>query len=563
VAQLEDALSMSNPAGSSRRSVARIGRVVVGTLVAVLAGPPLAGAAATAQPGWSSAVSLIRCASVAAPHVVFPAADPFHSSGQGAILWTGDPADCASSGGAGVGLAEFEPDHTLGAPEQLRVGGAPLASLTAVTSTGNGRIVTAGDIDSAGSAAGGLSQGPAGGTFTGADPLGGPSTPIAATSSYRGDVGVASVSAGGKVELRVEQRDAPAISPPVVLTPRGAKVTAIAVNLDFRGDAIVAWAERGSIFVRVRDSTGVLRPTRRVAASPPAPRLGVLISDDDRGILAWEADARPHGSATTTTSAYLDVSQVGVRFGPPHLLERFADPRGLIPPATGLQLVRLAYEGVIVAWTGLAEGHFAIRTAPVSLSSFRPTTTISDPDADAMLSDLATGPADEVIALWTAAPRSGGRPEPDHERLVSARGTSDPSGVTKFDSPQLVDGPGPVTTPRIAIDPVTDVAVAVWLNRSNNPGIDYAVRAPTPSGSALGGRPATKAGRRGGTGAPAVLTVVITLVLAITAFLVGLRRRARSKEDRASSDARPRRTFDVRSLLRRLSRSLNLIRSDS
>jgi hypothetical protein len=587
VGNVADALSISKPARRPRRVVGRIACTGVGLLAAAAGGPIVSSAAAADQPAWSPTVSLVRCSSVAAPRVVFPAADPFHAGGQGGIVWSGDPADCNpanAASGPGLGIAEFEPDHTLGAPTRLQVTGpSALTSLSAATSTGDGRIVLAGDAGPAASAEGGVSEGLASGPFTGADLLGGPSTPIAVTSSYRGDVAIASVSAGGKVELRVEPHDTPAISPPVVLTPRGGVVTAITVNLDYRGDAIVAWAENGGIYARVRSSTGSLQQTQRIASSPPAPRLEALISDDDRGILAWESDTTTAGSATsavsaktsprataappgsTTTSAYLDVSQEGVRFGRPNLLERFTDPGGLVPPATGLQLVRLAYEGVIVAWTGRSGAHLVIRTAPVSLSSLRPATTISDPDADAMLTDLATGPQNEAIALWTAAPRSDGQPEDDEERILSARGISDPSGVTKFDTPQLVAGPGPVATPRVAIDPVTDVAVAVWRKRGPNPGIEYAVRASNTSGAKVAGRRGAPQPRHGGR---TVVTLVIGILLAIGGVLVGLRRRARAKEERrrrtrVEGGEQAGRTPERRSLSRRLIHSLNLTRSDS
>jgi hypothetical protein len=569
---------MTNPARRLRRAAAGGGRATVAMLALALAllaglagpapaGPPPAGPApagpapagtvAAVQPSWSPAVSLVRCSSVAGPRVVFPAADPFHASGQGAIVWSGDPADCnpaAQPGGPGVGLAEFLPDHTLGAPQALPSTGAPgLAGLSGVTATGDGRIVLTGSVGSgaagAPGATGGLTQGLAGGPFSTPAAIGSARTAVAVTSSYRGDVGIASVSAGGKIELRLEPHGTPAVGPPIVLTSREAKVTALAVNLDYRGDAIVAWAEKGAIYVRVRAATGVLLSTQRVASSPPAPRLQALISDDNRAIVAWENDRSALGDPATTTSTYLDISVPGIHFTGPHLLERFVDPPGLVPPPSGLQLVRLAYEGVVVAWTGLQDQHFVIRSSPVSISSVRPTTTVSDPDADAMLDDLATGPRDEVIALWTAAPRSGGRPSPSAQRILSSRGVSEPSGVTRFDVPQLIAGPGPVATPRVAIDPVTDVAVAVWRNRGQNPGIDYAVRGSSASDTSIVGRPTTPraAGPRGSAW-PLLVIVALGVLLAAAAVLGGLRRRARRSDERRR---------------RRLVNSLGLTRSDS
>jgi hypothetical protein len=487
-------------------------------------------AAAPVAPTWSAAVSLIRCASVGLPEAVFPAADPFHAGGPGAILWSGDPADCspASTLGPSVGIAAFSGDDLLGPPAALPVLRPPgLTSLSAVTATGDGRIVLVGGLEGASGSRGGVSEGPAGGPFTPAVGLGGPSTPVAVTSSYRGDVGIASVDAEGEVELRIEQHTAPVIGPPVVLTSRGAAVSAISVNLDYRGDAIVAWAANGGIFDRVRESSGILEPTQRVGSSPAGPRLEALISDDNRGIVAWETDESTGG--TTTTSTYLDVSQTGPHFTTPHLLERFTDPAGLVPPASGLQLVRLAYEGVMVVWTGLSEGHLVVRAAPVSLTSLRPATTVSDPGEDAMLTDVATGPRDEALVLWTTGPRLAGQAGAGEQEILTARGTIDPTtGVAKFDLPQLVAGPGLVATPRVAIDPVSDVAVAVWRNRSRNPGVDFAVRGMTlPDPTVPARREAPSAGPSDG--APGLPVILLTLVgLGLVLLALGYRARSRA-----------------------------------
>ena len=183
-----------------------------------------------------------------------------------------------------------------------------------------------------------------------------------------------------------------------------------------------------------------------------------------------------------------------------------------------------------MAWTGLTNGHLVIRSAPVSLNSVRPTATVSAADADAMLSGLATGPRDEVLALWTAAPRVGGRPDPSQQRVLAARGASEPTGITNFDAPQVVAGPGPLSMPSVAIDPVTDVAVAVWRTGGRNAGIDYAVRG-TKSAASVAGRPAGRqpTGGRGTDGFPAIgLGGLCALVLIVG----GMRRRIRRKDDR-------------------------------
>ncbi len=529
---------MTNPSSRHRRapvggSREMVGRLLAGVVAALAGGLCWATPSALGQPVWSPTVSLVRCASVAAPRVVFPQADPFHASGQGAIVWSGAPADCNPADaklGPGVGIAEFEPDHTLGAPIPLPATRGPrLTGLSAAVGSGDGRIVLTGSTGFPTGAAAGLTQGLSRGPFAPAVRLAGQS-PIAVTSSYRGDVAVASVDPTGMIELRLEVHGTPRLSSPIVLSRGGSPVTALAVNIDYRGDAIVAWAAKGAIYVRVRAVNGVVLPTQRVAASPASARLGVLISDDNRAIVGWESDQPAGPGQPTMTSVHLAISVPGVHFGRPRLVERFVDPPGVRPSPTGLQLVRLAYEGVVMAWTGLTNGHLVVRSAQVSLSSVRPTATVSAPDADAMLSALATGPRDEVLALWTAAPRLGGQPDPSQQRVLAARGASAPTGITSFDAPQVVAGPGPVSTPSVAIDPVTDVAVAVWRTGGRNPGIDYAVRG-TKSAASVAGRPAGRA-PTGGHGTGVFPAIALGALCALGLVVGGVRRRIRRKDDR-------------------------------
>jgi hypothetical protein len=153
-----------------------------------------------------------------------------------------------------------------------------------------------------------------------------------------------------------------------------------------------------------------------------------------------------------------------------------------------------------------------------------------------MLADVATGPRNELMALWTSAPRSAGERGQAQQEILSARGTSAPSGVASFDSPQLVASAGPISTPTIAIDPVSDLAVAVWRRLGGSPGIDYAVRGLGSSDRSIpGGRTAPRASRPVTSGDESAGTVAVVALVALLGFgviLVGARGRARAREER-------------------------------
>ncbi|MEA2298673.1 MAG: hypothetical protein QOF77_1609, partial [Solirubrobacteraceae bacterium] len=289
-----------------------------------------AGASGAAR--WSDPAVLSRCPGASAPRVAFPAADPHTSSGPGAILWSGE---CLAGGGTGIGLAPIGAGDLAGPTRTLP--GGPLAATAA---TGDGRIVIAGGLaarpagaGSAGSgraaaapsvAAAGVIEGRAGSTFGPPSALRARNAPLATATSYLGDIAVATVTGGGRVQLRLQRHGAPGLSAPLNMSTLRQPVSAVAVGLDYRGDALVAWAQGGWISRRVLSSTGRLGPAERVAPSSPGPHLEALISDDDRGILAWTSEVR--AGARLATRVYLDASGTGVHFGAPRLLEQFRHP---------------------------------------------------------------------------------------------------------------------------------------------------------------------------------------------------------------------------------------------
>ncbi len=255
----------------------------------------------------------------------------------------------------------------------------------------------------------------------------------------------------------------------------GGGFSASTVALDYRTDALVAWARDGAIYVRDLPAKSPAHPIQRLAAAGSQLRIAALLSDDNRAIVAWSERL---GDAT---SVYIDQSSTGVRFGAPQLLERFAEPAAQPAPEGSPSLVRLSSESVMIAWAGSAAGHWVVRTAPIDLNGVGASTTIAAPGGDALLEDLAPGPDGEALALWTQpAPGTRRRQSSLADRAIFASRVIDafPAG-TIAGAPEQIAPAAEVGEAPVAIDPDSDGAVAVW--RGQGGAIDYAVRgAPVP-----------------------------------------------------------------------------------
>jgi hypothetical protein len=450
-------------------------RTVLAALAAALALSP----AAAASTPWSAPAALSACAASGAARAVFPRDKPNHATGPGAIVWN-VARGCA--GGAGTLVAAIGASDAPSAPHYaLAPSGRRLTLNTplAVAPAPHGELAIAGSGGAGGG--GSLVQGTAGGAFTPLGALAGAAQAGSLATGYLGDVAAASPIAGGLdgggLELRIERYFAHALSPTITLAGHGGAVESPTVSLDFRTDAILAWAQRGALYARDqpaadRPAAGRPQPTQRLASVGRAPRVTALISDDNRAIVAW-ADER-----AGKTSIFLDASGSGVRFGSPQLLERFANPAGARYPASSPLLTRLSSESVMLAWTGAQDGHWVVRTAAIDLNGIGPPSTISSPQADALLSDLAPGPDGEAIALWREPQRSAsGTLEPGAQAILAARGDDAYPDETVFAAPELVAPAGPNEDATVALDPASDAAIALW--RGAGGAIEYALRAPS------------------------------------------------------------------------------------
>lgn len=445
---------------------------------------------------WSAPAALSVCPAQGPARVVFPSDSPTRGTGPGAIVWSAAPG---CPGGEGARVAAIGAGDVPGASVVPRTAaGRPIAPRGTLVASGapHGQLVIAGSAPGA-PTDGLLIQGAAGGLFRALAPSDGTSAPMALATGYLGDVALASppapaptatsdsppasspastpagAGASGpisEIDIHVERFFAHGFVRNVAIASAGASaVQALTVAMDYRSEALAVWAQDGAIYARLVPQRGEPGPLQRLAPAGPHPRIAAVLSDDRRAIVAW-AEQRDG-----ETAVYLDRSAVGVRFGAPQLLERFRDPDGLPSPAASPSLVRLSSESVVLAWAGSAAGRWGVRTAPVDLSGLGAVSTIAAPDGDALLADLAAGPADDALVLWSEPqPTAAGPPDMQRQALFAAQGFDASSQRTTFGEPEQLAPPAPVSDASVAFDPDSDRAVAVWQGEAGT--IEYSIR---------------------------------------------------------------------------------------
>ena len=457
---------------SARR---RAGATRTLALAAVCAAFCVAPAAAAS---WSAPASA-PCPATGPPLVLFPSDKPSEPTGPGALLW---PGAAACPGGAGARVQAIAAGATPSAPARPRSASGALiapAGPIAAASSPHGQIAISG-ADPRNPSGELLVQGRSDGRFR-ALLKGGPLTaPGVLATAYLGDLALLAPlsGGGGAMAVRIERWFANGLGAQLPAAPRAAgTITAATIAMDFRSDAIAAWARRGSVWVADLPAHGRLRPPRRLGPAGSLTRIVALLSDDGRGMVMWSA------SAGASTSVWLDYSQAGPRFGAPQLLERYSDPGAGAPPAGSPRLIRLSSESVMSAWAGVEGGRWVVRTAPIDQRGLRTVSTLAAPSGDALLEALAPGPDGDAIALLGeplgALPAietlSGGPPsDPAGDQvLVAARGT-EAAGRTLFAAPEPVATIPAASLATLAIEPGTDRAIAAW----QGPGgvVEYSVR---------------------------------------------------------------------------------------
>ncbi|HEX4436157.1 MAG TPA: hypothetical protein VH061_05110 [Solirubrobacteraceae bacterium] len=415
-------------------------------------------------------------ATAGSPRILFPQDKPNEPTGPGAIAWA--PAGTCG-GGAGARVDRVLPAQAPDAPAlPLSRSGAALAPIgpLAAAAGPHGQIVLAGD-DPHHPERALIVQGRAGGAFKVLLDGGPPPAAESFSTAYLGDVAFATPSPASGATVSIERWFATALDPifPATRTAvASGRPRALTVAMDFRSDALLAWAQGGSVWARDLPAKGLPRTPQRLGPAGSEPHIAALLSDDNRGMVMW-SDRR--GS---TTETYLDYSAAGPRFGRPSLLERDADPIGIVSPPSSPLLIRLSSESVMTAWAGVEGSDWVIRTAPIDQRGLQTVSTIAAPSGDALLSALAPGPRGEAVVLFTEpVVGSDGEPSASSETLWAARGIDVAPGRTQFALPEQVAPAGPVAGATVAVEPGSDRALAAWRGEGGR--IVYSLRTPDPT----------------------------------------------------------------------------------
>jgi hypothetical protein len=444
-------------------------------VAAVLLGGAASPAEASGASEWSPPTALSACPATGTPLLAFPSDRPDHATGPGAIVWS---ATRGCPGGEGARVAAIGAGDVPGEsaiPRTAAARGLALRGALAVADGPHGQIVIAG------ARAGirpeeALIEGSALGPFSPLSTSSGLLAPVAFATAYLGDVALFApiADAHGEQDLRleVERHFARGLARGVRVSPVGASsAQALTVAIDYRTDALAVWRQAGAIYARELPASGAVHPTQRLAAAGDHARIAALLSDDNHAIVAWSEQRAGE------TSVYLDISASGVRFGVARLLERYRNPLGLQAPPASPSLVRLSSESVMMAWAGSAEGRWVVRTAAIDLQGSQPPSTLLAPDGgQALLAGLAPGPDGEALALWTEPQQSeAAAADLGRQAIFAARGIDATPGRVIFGAPEQIAAQASIGEPRVAFDPDSDRAVAVWQDSGSS--IDYAIRA--------------------------------------------------------------------------------------
>ncbi len=404
-------------------------------------------------------------------------------TGPGAIVWayggpgcggtSGSPAAAAGASG-GLDVAALGPDDRTGPASTQSLAG-PLGASPAAVGGSLGRVTVAAPLQAPGTAGGGVAvlQGRSTKPFGSPTVFAGEGPLLSLTRAYLGDVAIATVVAGPAIAVRVERYFSSGFAGARLIPIPAGAVTALTATMDYRSDVLVAWQQNGSIYAHMLRASGRAEPTQRVGPSAPAPQLRALVSDNNHGMIAWESTEALKPSPATTR-VYLDLSASGVRFGAPLRLASFGDPQQVCHRFSCLALVRLSTENVMLAWTDVEGGRYAVRGGPAVFAATR-AARISGAHAQAVLADLAAGPAGDAVALWESVPSRRDALDGRLGELWAARAFLAHHDRLSLKVPEMLAAAGPNLAPSVAIDPANDRAVAAWLTVNGHASIRYAV----------------------------------------------------------------------------------------
>lgn len=273
---------------------------------------------------------------------------------------------------------------------------------------------------------------------------------FSASANATGDAAVAYLrtTPGKRVVRVVRRRAGRAFSRPETIAGRG-NPSSVAATVSPNGTLTVAYERGGRVEVRTRSPHASAWGAPQVLGAGAAghTQLAASTSAGNHPAVAWFAQALTEGGSNGRALVRLS-QRTGRRFHTPVTLEEFAERA---PDGAG---VRLA--AGVLGWTGRAGGHFVARVVALDGGTVQ---TVSDPGADAVLGDVATGTDGTAVAVW-APPLD--TPSPHVFAAVRA-GRSGPFGAPETVSPAYREVAGPA----VAVGPAGQVAAA-WVARTGD-----------------------------------------------------------------------------------------------
>jgi hypothetical protein len=436
---------------------------LIATATALATALALAAAPAGAAPPWSAPQD------ISATHqFVDRPAIAFTGNGAALASWAWqDGTHRNAAAGASVAArqprqATFGPELRLGLPG--RVGRAP--THVGIAATGAARTVLAQirhvRLDPLRADADRLEV--ASGTTNGAF---GPRRAIAVgpqmlratlASNLRGDAVIAWWERGrgsSRLFASVRRAAAGAFGAPVRLACRGFGDVAVAVSPG-RGDVLVAWASGGVVRVRSRlAGSARFGPARRVSRAPaPQADVEAALAPSGRAAVAWASQSVTEGGTTGPIRYSGTVGRRGIRTFP---LERRLETQ----PATRLvSPVRLTMDPLgraTVAWAGLTpSGQTVVRVADAPPGRlFGLGRDVSPAGVDARPADLVAGPGGRRLVVWVTGSPEG----------IGSIGAAYGPPPADFGPPETISAGPQARVPRAAFDPRTGRPTVVWSER--------------------------------------------------------------------------------------------------
>ncbi len=427
-------------------------------------------AAGASLDSWSAATTIPSCATATQPKVVFPFSAPNVRSGPGAILWLSSGQGCAGAVTT-IEAASIGAGDQPGAPRPLLGGAAAqrsfVAPLAAIGTTEGNVIAIAGQAGTSvlGAPEAVASDGPLSAPVERLRSLGGPDSLVATMNGFIGDADVATVApapgGGYEIVLRAQRHYARSFSGRRVLPVGSAKVTALALGMDFRADRLVLWVAGGELYAQYVSNEGRIYPRQTLGASGYRPQVAAVVSDDRRAFVLWTVEPPPDQSAPTRV--LLAHSGFGPTFHGAQTLASFTEPAGVRLTPGAVAAERLSGEGVALLWPAMVGGNYVIDAAGATQSGALPPSTIALAGADVRLGAVATGPANEVVVIAASAPRTASGFDQSQQQLLATRSNEvrTPNGLG-LGPLEVIAPAGPNTDPSVSVDPSNDTAVAAW-----------------------------------------------------------------------------------------------------